>query len=64
MDIFNIVLTKKAIRDLKIVPTHIAEKFQLWADFVEIDGLRETRSIKSFHDEPLKGKELVSAQSD
>lgn len=34
---------------------HLAEKLQIWVDLVENEGLRETRKIKSFHDEPLKG---------
>jgi len=56
MDIFWILLTKQAERDLKKVPLHIAEKFQLWVDIVEMEGLREARRIPSFHDEPLRGR--------
>jgi len=50
-----IVLTKQAQRDLRKIPAHIAEKFKLWVDLVETDGLSIARTIKSFHDEPLKG---------
>jgi len=55
MDIFTVILAKKAERDLKRLPLHIAEKFQVWVDMVENEGVRGTRKIKSFHDEPLKG---------
>ena len=37
------------------MPLHITGKFQIWVDLIETEGLRETRKIKSFHDEPLKG---------
>lgn len=56
MDIKEISLTKQAKRDLKKIPHYIVEKFQLWADLVETNGLRAARVIPSFHDEPLKGK--------
>lgn len=56
MDIFAVILTTGAERDLIKVPLHIAEKFQTWLDLVENEGLRESRKIKSYHDEPLKGK--------
>lgn len=56
MDIFTIQLSKRAERDLKKVPHYIAEKFQLWVDLVESQGIRRSRKIKSFHDEPLRGK--------
>ena len=58
MDIFSVVLTRKAQKDLRLAPKYILEKLQLWVDLVESDGLRESRKIKSFHDEPLKGKRI------
>ncbi|MDF1756687.1 MAG: type II toxin-antitoxin system mRNA interferase toxin, RelE/StbE family [Legionellaceae bacterium] len=51
----SILLTKKSIRNLKMVPQHIADKFQVWVDLIESEGIEEARKIKSFHDEPLKG---------
>ena len=56
MDILLVLLSKKAERDLKKVPYYIADKFQFWVDVVENEGLQESRKIKSFHDEPLRGK--------
>ena len=52
----EISLAKQAERDLRRVPSYIAEKFQLWADLVENEGLQAARKIPSFHDEPLRGK--------
>ena len=55
MNIYTVILTKKAERQLTKVPNHIVSKFQLWVDLIEQEGLRESRKIKLFHDEPLKG---------
>lgn len=54
----QISLTKQAERDLRRVPfyIYIAEKFHLWADLVEYEGLQAARQIRSFHDEPLRGQ--------
>ncbi len=40
------------------LPIQIVKKLQFWACRVEMIGLEETRKIKSFHDEPLKGKRV------
>ncbi len=56
MDIFKVTLTKQAEHDLQKVPVYIAIKFQLWLELVEYGGLRTSRKIKSYHDEPLLGK--------
>ena len=37
------------------LPEHIIQKLHFWACRIEMIGLEETRKIKSFHDEPLKG---------
>lgn len=50
-----VTLTKKAEKDLKKLPMYIVDKLQLWVDMVENQGLRESRKIPSFHDEPLHG---------
>ena len=52
----SVSLTKKAIRNLQTVPHYIADKFQLWVDLVENEGMAHARKIKSYHDEPLRGK--------
>lgn len=40
------------------LPFPVTRKLQFWAERVEMIGLKETRKIKSFHDEPLKGDRL------
>lgn len=56
MKIINqVLLGKKVKQDLESIPQHIAWKFRGWVMSVELLGIRETRLIKSFHDEPLKG---------
>lgn len=55
-DIFDIELTKNAQKDLKNLPVFIIEKFFHWVKLVKQEGLRKARTVKGFHDEPLKGK--------
>lgn len=58
MNIFNVVLTKQAKRDLMSSPKYIVRKLQAWIENIEHDGLNEVRKISGYHDEPLKGKRL------
>lgn len=51
----KINVSKRAQKDLKKAPKHIAKNFQRWAILVEVVGLVEVRKIKGFHDEPLTG---------
>jgi len=46
-----VLLSKRAQKDLKIVPIHIVRKLDGWKD-----GLEEVRKIPGYHDEPLKGE--------
>lgn len=56
MEIFNVVLSRKAKRDLRKLPTRIAEKLAYWIEAVSMGGHSEVKRIPGFHDEPLKGK--------
>lgn len=56
MNIFTVILTEQAKRDLLKVPEYIRRKLQAWVDDIETDGLNEVRKIPGYHDEPLKGK--------
>lgn len=51
----NIFVSKQAKKQLDNIPDHIYRKYLYWKDLVEKYGLLETRKIKGFHDEPLKG---------
>ena len=55
MDIFTVVVSKKAKDNLRAVPVYIARKVSAWIDSVAHDGLLAVRKIPGFHDEPLKG---------
>ncbi len=52
MDIVYFDNVEKEIRKL---PLHIKIKLLEWAKSVEIDGIRQVRLLKGFHDEPLLG---------
>lgn len=57
-DIFDVILGRSALRDLKKVPLHISRKLQAWIDDVGHHGLKEVRKVRGYHDEPLKGKRV------
>lgn len=55
MDIFTVVVSKKAKDNLSSLPVHIARKVGTRIDSVAHDGLLAARKIPGFHDEPLRG---------
>lgn len=55
MNTKHVVLTKRAQKDLQKLPKYIVNKFKLWVEMVETEGILEARKIKAFNDEPLKG---------
>lgn len=57
-DIFNVKLSRSALKDLKKVPLPIAIKLQAWIDDVGHRGLSEVKKIPGYHDESLKGKRI------
>ena len=56
MDIFEVVITRQAEKQLRKIPSHVALKLAAWVDGVKHNGLMETRKLPGFHDEPLYGK--------
>ncbi|MDF1795367.1 MAG: type II toxin-antitoxin system mRNA interferase toxin, RelE/StbE family [Coxiellaceae bacterium] len=58
MDIFTVVISRSALKDISKLPLHISSKLQVWIDMVGNDGLREARKTIGYHDEPLKGKRV------
>lgn len=58
VNIYTVIITKSAKRDLQKVPAYIALKLAAWIEAVSHDGLIEVRKIPGFHDEPLKGNRL------
>ncbi len=48
-------LTKFAEKQLRKLPTSIIAAYFNWVKSVELDGIRKTRLLSGYHDEPLKG---------
>lgn len=48
-------VTRAAEKQMKKVPVHIREAVVVWAHSVEEDGMRATRRLPGYHDEPLTG---------
>jgi toxin HigB-1 len=57
-DIYGVTISDVAIKQLQIVPAYIKEKLYKWVEQVKFLGLSETRKIKSYHDESLKGNRM------
>jgi proteic killer suppression protein len=51
-----VVLSRRAQKDLRSAPQHVATKLLYWVREVETNSLEETRRQPGFHDEPLKGR--------
>jgi proteic killer suppression protein len=51
----TVVLSKKAVKDIKKVPLYIKIKLDEWTQAVSLLGLEEVRKNSGYHDEPLKG---------
>ncbi|MCY4644724.1 MAG: hypothetical protein OXB88_08920 [Bacteriovoracales bacterium] len=45
-------------KQIKKLPQYVKDKLLAWVKSVEEQGIRETRKIKGYHDEPLKGKRV------
>lgn len=48
-------ISKFAEKQIKKLPKHIAAAYHTWVRSVELDGVRTTRKLPGYHDEPLKG---------
>ncbi len=51
----DVLLSKKAQKDISRLPHVIKIKFFTWVKLLDEHGMREVRKIKGFHDEPLRG---------
>jgi len=56
MDIFLVVISKKAEDNLLKVPSYLVTKLMSWVELVSSEGLSQARKIPGYHDEPLQGK--------
>ncbi len=55
MDIYSVVFSKQALKNLEKVPLFILDKMQSWVEAIELEGLREVRKLRGFRVELLKG---------
>ncbi|APD50868.1 type II toxin-antitoxin system mRNA interferase toxin, RelE/StbE family [Francisella hispaniensis] len=55
MNTKKVVITNKAIKDIKSLPKHIIINLRTWIATVNKIGLVNTRKLKGYHDEPLQG---------
>lgn len=55
-DIYDVIISTHAVKDLKKVPKSIVLRLQDWIDFVGEVGLSKVRKMPGYHDEPLQGK--------
>jgi proteic killer suppression protein len=51
-----VTLSRRARKDLRAAPRHVATKLYFWFSEVERVGLEEARKYPGFHDEPLRGR--------
>ena len=49
-------ITKFAEKQLSKLPKNIVAAYYTWVGTVELDGIRSTRKLSGYHDEPLKGE--------
>ncbi|MBF0203847.1 MAG: hypothetical protein HQK67_05920 [Desulfamplus sp.] len=54
----QVIINKNAQKQLQKLPLHIVRKLQLWAEQVEMLGIREVRKISGYHDEPLQANRI------
>jgi proteic killer suppression protein len=55
VDIFKVVVSKKALKELNRLPNYIVLKLPSWIEDIGECGLHNIQKIPGFHDEPLKG---------
>ena len=52
----EVKLSKRAEKNLRKVPKHVAVNFFVWKREVETHGVETVKKIPGYHDEPLQGK--------
>ena len=52
--ISRVEFAKGVIKELRLVPKHVAVKLKSWVELVEMSGLATARKIPGYHDEPLQ----------
>lgn len=52
----QVAISQFAEKQLRKVPKYISTSLLSWISTIKRSGLVETRKLKGYHDEPLKGK--------
>jgi len=56
LETYTVEISTEAEKNLKKIPENLVMKLALWVKHVNNEGITQVRKIKSYHDEPLKGK--------
>ncbi len=51
----EVIISKKALKELGKLPKSIVQSLMSWIISVESEGITEIRKIAGYHDEPLRG---------
>jgi toxin HigB-1 len=51
----SVTMSSKAQKESKKIPGHLMDRLMIWIESVENDGIMETRKVRGFRDEALKG---------
>ncbi len=54
--IYNVILSSKAEKQIKKLPSYIVIKLMSWVDAVVNDGISAVRKVTGYHDEHLLGQ--------
>ena len=54
--IYTVRISKKAAKQIRKVPSHIANHLDAWVQIVREGGLEEARKVPGYQDEPLRGE--------
>ena len=52
----EVLVHRLAEKQIDRLPKHLQESLRNWVETVERIGIRETRLLMGYHDEPLKGR--------
>lgn len=52
----KVLVTRFAQKQIEKLPLYIIEALRYWTETVQLIGLRETRKLPGYHDEPLLGR--------
>lgn len=51
----SVTLSSNAQKELRRIPRYLIDRLMSWIESIEKYGIMETRKVRGFHDEALKG---------